>query len=179
MAQESILDVLRHVQRPLMKRPRPSAPSDAPLGIVRLGGEMEWFCASLHVTDKELVPEEITRLLGEQPTESQTKDIPLLREDGSVRRIPRFGRWSRTLRVEQTDEWDVAEVVRMLFEGLPDSHDIWNQVAEQGEICVSLGLAVSTGSQDFAFDSELIKMLADRSAAVWFDVYRETEDDIP
>jgi len=140
---------------------------------------MEWFSASLNVTDNELVPEEITRLLGQQPTESQTKDIPLLREDGSVRRIPRFGRWSRTLKVKQTDEWDVAEVVRMLFAGLPDSQDVWNQVAKQGEICISLGLSVSTGSQDFAFDSKLIKMLADRSAAVWFDVYRETGDGAP
>lgn len=142
-----------------------------------MGAEMEWFSASLSVTDEELVPEQITNLLGVQPTESQTKNIPLLRADGSVRRIPRFGRWSRILKAEQTDEWDVAEVVRMLFSGLPDSQDTWHQIAKKGKVCISLGLSVSTGSQDFAFDSDLIKMLADRSAAVWFDVYRETEDE--
>jgi hypothetical protein len=70
-----------------MKRPRPTAPIDAPPGTVALGGEIEWFSVALQVSTEALDPDEISRLLG-APTESQCKGLPP-EDDGSIRRVPR------------------------------------------------------------------------------------------
>lgn len=65
----------------------------------------------------------------------------------------------------------------MLFQGLPESPQVWAEVAKEGKIRVSLGLSISSSSQDFLFDCELIQLLARRHASVWFDVYREMGND--
>ncbi len=160
-----------------MKQPRPAPPNDAPPGTLPLSGEVEWFSASLQVSSVNLIPANVTNLLGAPPTESQTKGVPLLRENGSIQRTPKFGRWCRTIKAAQSDEWDIAEVVRMLFQGLPESPQVWAEVAKEGKIRVSLGLSISSSSQDFLFDCELIQLLARRHASVWFDVYREMGND--
>ena len=154
-----------------MKRPRPTPPLDAPPGTVALGGAIEWFSVALQVSSETLDPEDVARLLG-APTESQRNGLPILRDDGSILRIPRFGRWSRKIKRAQTDEWDVSEVIRALFSDLPAAPAIWEEVAKLGSIRVSLGLSMTSESQDFAFDTDLIQLLANRRTSVWFDVYR-------
>lgn len=154
-----------------MKRPRPSPPEGVPPGTTQLGGPIGWFSASLHVTAEDLHPDQVTELLGCQPSRQQVKGVPLLRPDGSPRCTPRFGRWSRDIKSADTDEWDVSEVVRMLFDGLPTEQHVWDELAALGGVRVSLGLSMSKDNQEFEFDPGLLQLLASRSAAVWFDIY--------
>lgn len=160
-----------------MKRSRPSPPSDAPQGTVTLGGPLGWFSASLNVTSDSLLPEEITRIFGIEPIESQTKGIPLLREDGSVKRVPRFGRWSIKIKPSQTDEWDINEVIAELLTCLPESQEIWRQVAQLGKIQISLGLSLEGSNQEFVLEPDLLRFLGERQISIYFDIYRD--DDFP
>jgi len=66
----------------------------------------------------------------------------------------------------------VSEVIRALFSDLPAAPAIWEEVAKLGSIRISLGLSLASDSQDFAFDTDLIQLLANRRTSVWFDVYR-------
>ena len=160
----------------VMKHPRPCAPIDAPPGTVELGGAMDWFSASLHVSSDDLQPTEVTALLGIRPTHFQIRGEALINEDGSLGRVPKYGRWTRAIKRSQTDEWNVAEVVRGLFEGLPTDRGTWDRVASLGWVKVSLGLSLSRDSQDFTFEEDLLQLLADRRASVWFDIYREDQE---
>jgi Domain of unknown function (DUF4279) len=161
----------------LMKRPRPSPPEGVPVGTTQLGGPIDWFSASLHVSSEDLDPDRITELLGRAPSRQQRKGVLLLRPDGSPRYIPRFGRWSRDLQPLDTDEWDVSEVVRLLFEDLPASPEIWSQVKSLGRARVALGLSLGKNNQEFEFEPELLQFLADRSASIWFDIYGPDDHD--
>ena len=158
-----------------MKRPRPTAPSDAPQGTVRLGGEIEWFSVSLHVTSEELVPERVAELLG-PPTASQSAGVPRVKRDGTAGAAPKFGRWSRTIKRNDTDEWDVAEAIHLLFEGLPSSHETWADVRALGRIGISVGLSLTAPNQEFTLDEELLALLAQRRASLWVDVYGEDHE---
>lgn len=136
---------------------------------------MDWFSASLHVSSDDLQPAEVTALLGIQPTHFQIRGEALIKEGGSLGGVSRFGRWTRAIKRSQTDEWNVAEVVRSLFEGLPTDRGTWDCVASLGRVKVSLGLSLSRDSQDFTFEEDLLQLLADRRAAIWFDVYRDDQ----
>jgi hypothetical protein len=141
---------------------------------VSLGGEIEWFSASLQVSGEDLDPADITQLLG-PPTQSQKKGMPR-KQGGNSGDIARFGRWERVIKPTHTDEWDVAEVIRMLFADLPSAQSVWGEVAKRGNVRVALGLNVSLQSgQDFVLDAELVRLLADRSASVWIDVFRDSD----
>lgn len=155
-----------------MKRPRPSPPPDVPAGTVQLGGAISWFSASLHVRSDTLDPNAVTAIFQLEPDESQVKGVPRVREDGTTARfVPRVGGWSRYLKPSQTDEWDINEVVRELLTPLPTELDAWRQVANLGEIHVSLGLVLEKDNQDFALDAELLRFLGERSIGIFFDVY--------
>ena len=158
-----------------MKRPKPGPPAGLPEGTVQLGGPIGWFAAALRIGATDLDPERITQLLGRPPDRSQRRGVPAYRADGSSRGVPRHGAWIRELRPAQTDEWDVEEVVRSLFDGLPDDAAVWEQVAAHGRIQVSLGLSLDSDNQEFDLSPETIRFLAERHCGVWFDLYRGDE----
>ena len=160
-----------------MKRPRPAAPIGVPEGTVQLGGPIDWFAASLQVNGDDLDPDQITRLLEQAPTRTQRRGVPLLRPDGTERYTPRYGRWARDLKPSQTDEWDIKEVVSLLFEGLPQELSVWEQVAALGRIRVTFGLNIPTSNREFELDHDLMRFLSDRQASIWFDIYCEQENE--
>lgn len=159
-----------------MKQPRPSAPVGAPEGTVQLGGPIDWFSASLQVSGDDLDPEQITRLLEHAPTRAQRRGVPLRRPDGTARVPPRFGRWARDLKPSQTDEWDISEVIRLLFEGLPLDLAVWDQVAALGRTRMAFGLNMPTSNREFELEPDLMRFLAARRVSVWFDIYCEQEE---
>lgn len=71
-----------------MKRPKPQPASDAPEGTVWFGGPIGWFSISFHITGDDLDPAAISNILGVEPDSSHKKGVPLLRNDGTVKRIP-------------------------------------------------------------------------------------------
>lgn len=160
-----------------MKQPRPTAPPGIPDGTVQLGGPIDWFSAALHISGDDLIPEQVTELLGAAPTRSQTKGVPLLRDDGSFRYTPRFGRWTRELKPHETDEWDITELIYLLFEGLPRDLATWNAIGALAKLRVSLGLSLPASNREFEFDPPVLRFLADRGVSVWFDIYDKDADE--
>lgn len=141
-----------------------------------MGGPIEWFSAALNISGDDLIPEQVTALLGAAPTRSQTKGVPLLRDDGSFRYTPQSGRWIRELKPRQTDEWDITEVVYLLFEGLSQDLAIWNAVGALAILRVSLGLSLPASNREFQLDPPVFRFLADRGVSVWFDIYDKDAD---
>jgi len=92
-----------------MKAPKPTIPKCAPPGTVCFGGPIEWFSITLRISSENLVPNQVSKLLGCKPDESEQKGKPILRPDGTVIRIAKSGAWRLALKPDATDEWDCAE----------------------------------------------------------------------
>src|ERR1035438_9647796 len=97
-----------------MKAPKPVIPRGAPPGTVWFGGPIEWFSITLRISSEDLVPDDVTNVMGCDPDESQQKGKAVLREDGTFMRIARFGAWRLTLNPQATDEWDCAEAMMQI-----------------------------------------------------------------
>jgi hypothetical protein len=156
-----------------MKHPRPSAPANTPPGTVTVGGPIGWFSLSLHVTADDLNPEAVSGLLKTKPTTCQSKGVPLLREDGAVKRIPKFGRWTLQIKAAETDEWDIEEIILSLFARLPSELNIWHEVRAHGIIHLSIGLSLSTSNESFSLSPDLMAFLGERGVRLDCDIYEK------
>jgi hypothetical protein len=154
-----------------MKNPKPAPPSDVSPGTVWFGGAIGWFSLSLHVRADDLHPDAVSALFKVQPTEVQSKGVPLLRPDGTLRRVPKFGSWTLQVKSDETDEWDIEDVIRSLLSRLPSLVGTWRDVGSHGSIHLSVGLSLSTSNQGFSLAPDLLAFLGERNAGISFDVY--------
>src|SRR5262245_15316745 len=109
-----------------MKRPYPQPPTGVPDGTVWFGGPIRWFSIALIITSDNLNPDHITQLLGVAPTCAHRKDVPIIRADGTVKRVPKTGTWELRLTSTDTDEWDVSEAAKVLISRFPADPKVWS-----------------------------------------------------
>ena len=94
-----------------------------------------------------------------------------MREDGTTKRTPKFGRWSLQIKAAETDEWDIEEVIRALIERLPSELETWRKVSAHGIINLSVGLSLSTSNEGFSLAPDLMAFLGERGVRLDCDVY--------
>jgi hypothetical protein len=159
-----------------VKRPYPSSPK-WPANYISFGGPIEWFSISLIVRADDLDPSEITRLFGVTPDETQRKGVPLYRSDGNLKRIPKFGSWTLSLKPSDTDEWDVCEAAKLLLERLPSEMQAWQSLPAGASARMSFGLSLSDFNRGFDLDPELMGLAAARNISFSFDIYCNDDED--
>lgn len=159
-----------------MKMPKPSIPTCAPPGTVWYGGPIEWFDITLRIMSDDLVPDEITKIMGCEPDESRQKGKPVLREDGTVMRIASFGAWNLTLKPEYTDEWDCGEAMMLVLRRLPTSIRLWRRLTKKYKVDFFVGLRMLSENKGFSLSAEVMKYLGDRGIEAGFDIYYDSEE---
>lgn len=154
-----------------MKAPLPVPPRGAPEGTVWTGGPIEWFGITLRIRGDDLVPDEITDLLGCSPNRCQTKGEPTHKKDGSVRGVAGTGSWRLSLKREETDEWDCAEAMMELLQRLPTDVSLWQSLAKRFKIDFFVGLRMTSRNKGFSISSQVMGYLAERGIEAGFDIY--------
>jgi hypothetical protein len=158
-----------------MKAPKPKPAIDAPPGTTWQGGPIDWLDISLGVTGEDLVPEEITAIMGREPDRAQQKGKPLYRDDGSFMRVPMSGAWWATLKPEDTDEWDCGEAMLELLATLPTDLAMWRALAARYKVSILVGLSMAAANQGFELSPEMMFYLGERRITAGFDVYFDDE----
>ena len=156
-----------------MKRPPPQPPRNSPEGTTWFGGPIGWFSASVDLIADDLDPDAITRLFSVEPDQSQRKGMPLLKPDGTVKRIPRHGCWSIKLTPKQTDEWDIEQVAWLLLARLPQNIDVWKTIPTSVSVRLSFALSLESVNQGFSVGRELADYVANRNIRLDFHVYAD------
>ncbi|MBL9214826.1 MAG: DUF4279 domain-containing protein [Opitutaceae bacterium] len=118
-----------------------------------------------------LIPEEITALLQREPDRAWQKDKPVYRDDGSIKRVPKFGAWWAELKREQTDEWDCGEAISELFSTLPSDPVIWCRLAERFSLSLSVGLSLESSGCGFELSPKILRFLGERGITAGFEIY--------
>ena len=163
-----------------MKKPRPVPPTaNVPAGTIWFGGPIDWFKIRLSFRGENLVPAEITAIMGREPHRSQQKGVPLYRKDGSVLRIPKSGSWSVKLEPEDTDEWDCGEAMLELLGTLPRDPSIWRDLAARYESSFFVGLRMADTNKGFELSPDFLLYLGERRISAGFDVYYRPEESEP
>jgi uncharacterized protein DUF4279 len=162
-----------------MKRPPPKPPRNAPAGTVWFGGPIPWFSMSIQIHADDLVPDEVTSLLGVAPTQIQEKGKPRVTPNGKHVRVGQFGRWSLELKPDETDEWDATEAAKILLSRVPADPTIWRSISSRARVRLSIGVSLESFNQGLSVDPALLRLLADREMQLDLEIYAGDGEDTP
>jgi hypothetical protein len=149
--------------------------SEVPEGVRpvdALGG----YAAAIHVYGDTLQPEEVTRLFGVVPSESETPGVPLRHADGSVIRTPKSGRWTYGVSASGADALNFNEAVEVVLGKLPRDAATWRAVAKLGSVHLSVTLVIQDANSEMWLDPQLLSFLGERGVGIHIEAYRRETD---
>lgn len=153
-----VYTVFVSTKNPISREP----PSGAPEGTIWYGGPVDQWKVTLRVFGGDLDPDDISTLLGCQPSSARKKGDP----------YPRTGRWLLSIESKDFGEnADVEDGIRMLLERLPPNGRIWSSLTSLYRVDVSCGLFLNSSNRGFGLSAEVSGLLSERNLNVGFDLY--------
>lgn len=116
----------------------------------------------------DLMPSEISALLGAEPSHSQVKGQKLPTKS-SKPRIARFGAWR--LAATDTQPADIDQQVSELLGKLTDDLEAWRSISSKFKIELFCGWFLGSGNEGVEMRPDTLKALGDRGISLGLDIY--------
>jgi hypothetical protein len=156
------------------QKPPPPKASDIedPSRLIRFGGPIDSACVSLRLFGEALDPEEVTRLLGCQPTEARRKGdiIP----DKRYHRVASTGIWRLEGRLSHTTE--IEEQVTALLSAVTSDLQVWQRLGKELDMDIFCGVFLDDCNRGFVLSPRVMQMLGERGIEIGFDIYGQTDE---
>jgi len=125
---------------------------------------------TLLISDDDLVPEEVTALLGCEPNTGVRKGDSFVAHNGRAI-TARTGKWH--LSTGYREPPNIDQQITELLGSLPDSLAIWSDLTSRFHCYVSVGLyfADDSWTGGFTIEPKTLLMLGERRLAIDFDIY--------
>ena len=120
----------------------------------------------------DLIPEEITKLLGAQPTDSHVKGQELSSASGT--RVAEFGMWR--LSVPDREPEDINAQVECLLAGLTYDLQVWSLLASKFELDLFCGLFMNETNEGASLSPATLLALGQRGIEMSLDIYAPVSD---
>jgi hypothetical protein len=140
-------------------------PGSSGRDFIEVGGPVDSFEVSVIFYSPELVPEELTALLGVQPTHAARKG-----SQRSPRQAPlRKGVWYISRAAASPIE--LEEVLSEMLDTLPSDPEVWKGLAARFEITISIALYLEAWSRGFELSLAATQRIAALGASIGVSVY--------
>lgn len=139
------------------------------------GGGIDESSVKLRFWGDELVPDEISKLLGIQPSKAWKKGHVFRGKQYDI--VRSTGLWLQSGR--RCGEIELEDKISQLLEQLPQDLAVWQEVMSQcegGELFCGLWLERWNGS--VAFSPALMQQIADRGLMLDLDIYFVGDDEV-
>ncbi|WP_374538990.1 DUF4279 domain-containing protein [Chitinimonas taiwanensis] len=123
--------------------------------------------ASLRIAGDELIPEEISKLLGAQASHAQRKGQVL--QSAQATRLARFGHWR--LQAAETSPEDLDGQVAELLNQLTSDLDVWRDLASRYDIDLFCGWFMREGNEGVSISPSTLQALGERHIKLDLDIY--------
>lgn len=129
----------------------------------------------MRLVGETLDPTEITRLLGVKPSTWNLKgEVPWVRgKQWGMRHPPPYGSWVRHVASRKPANLDAQ--VAELFAKLPNSKELWDDLADRYRGSVEVMLHIRPGSQNVGLLPQTMSAIADRRLLLEFSIFPLTE----
>ena len=137
--------------------------------VVSFGGPVDRVKVSLRVFGDDLDPDEVSRVLGCEPSgETRKGDVTVGGVTGR-RRVAPCGSWHLASTEDQSVETE--EQVSKLLSRLSSDLDVWKELTRKYRVDLFCGLFLNEFNRGFSLSSGLLKELAERNLKIEFDIY--------
>lgn len=128
---------------------------------------------ALRLFGDDLDPEELTRILGVEPSSAHRKGDVIRSSVSGAAGVRKSGLW--LLRASDRIPGNLDGQVGELLEQLPSEPELWKRLAVY-KPDLSIGLFLEETNEGIALGEPAIRALADRGIALDFDIYGPTAD---
>jgi len=122
----------------------------------------------------DLMPEEVSNLLGCEPTSGQYKGQELVAKKSGRTRIARFGLWR--LNCEARFPEDLDGQISDLLDQLTADLTVWDDIASRFKIDLFVGLMMKERNEGCEVSEESIRRLGERGISLGLDIYADMND---
>lgn len=137
-----------------------------------VGGLVDETNVAICIYGEELIPEEVSELLGLNPTHAHRKGD---RKKPSSSHVFKTGVWIFELRggaPKGPEELTVA-----LLDRLPPTESVWTELASRYRVELRYGLHLNSWNRGFDISQRVVEKIAEIHATVGFDIYAILEDE--
>ena len=139
--------------------------------------ELSESAACLRLSGDDLVPDEITALLGCEPTRSdimgKPRHTPYLPPDQIL--LSRTGSWRLDFKRRRPGDLDgqIEEILELLTKDL----EVWRKLSQKYRIDMFCGLWLESYNEGISLSVETLKSLSDRYIFIDFDIYHRDDEE--
>ena len=128
---------------------------------------------TLRITGEDLLPEDITNILGCLPTHEQVKGQVFVVNKTKRKRTAKFGMW----RLEATEKvpGDLDGQISEILDQLTDNIDSWVELADNYKIDLFCGLFMHVWMEGISISAESMFKLGQRKIEIGLDIYGPDE----
>ena|SRR6185312_3769094 len=144
--------------------------ADSPENEIVAGGEVDQVRVSLRIIGDDLDPDEVTRVLGVEPSAAIRKGE---RRPGG--RVQRTGVWRLSL--PHSREWVLEDAITTLLAALPSDLAVWQALGGKYRLDVFCGLFLDQWNRGADLSPAVLRELAERGLALGLDVYDPMGED--
>ncbi|QWF15328.1 DUF4279 domain-containing protein [Lysobacter capsici] len=125
--------------------------------------------ATLRIHGDDLIPDEVSRLLGAAPTGARTRGEVLIGKATGHRRVARTGMWS--LQALDRSPGDLDAQIHDIFARLNSDPAVWAQLQSRFEMNVFCGLFMGGSNEGETISAANLRLLGERGIELQLDIY--------
>lgn len=137
-------------------------------------GIVDRSAVALRIFGDDLVPSEVTALLGCEPTEAYAKGDVRINPTTGSRYIRKMGYWG--LSVEDRRPEDISGQILEILAKLTQDRAVWDQLRSKYEMDFFCGVFMGSSNDGLEFSPELLGQISERGIALGFDIYDHLDD---
>lgn len=135
---------------------------------------VETSAVTLRIHGDDLVPQEITRMLGVSPTHAVLKGQEIVGQKTGRIWIAKSGMW-RLCAADRNPE-NVDAQIQELFSRMTADIAVWRSIAKKYKMDLFCGLFMREKNDGLSISPQSMTTLAERGIELWFDIYTPTNE---
>jgi len=131
--------------------------------------QLQRSAVCLRICGDDLVPEEITRLLGVAPSKACVKGEKIVGKKTGFVRIAKSGMW--LLGVKPREPEDIDGQIHEILSQMTDDLAVWRGIAEKYKVDLFCGLFLKGSNEGLTLSPQSLAALGNRGIEMGLDVY--------
>ena len=125
--------------------------------------------ATLRVRGDDLIPDEITDLLGTSPSHAQRKGDRIVGPKTGQERTAKFGMWG--LEASGCEPADLDGQIRELLDRTRSDLSVWQKLGKRYQVDLFCGLFMASINEGLTLSPQSLAALGERGIEIGFDIY--------
>jgi hypothetical protein len=137
-------------------------------------GVPEHSIVTFRLFGDDLIPAEVTGVLGCEPSESYAKGEVRIGSKSGNRYVEKTGRW-KLCATDRSPE-DVPAQIREILGNLTQDMAVWEALKKRYTLDMFCGIFMASSNDGLEFPPDVLEMLATRGIALALDIYDPSDD---